>query len=108
MRGIHSLAFSPSGHLLAVGFGDGHCQLCRVPELSALVAVRLGLERLAALRFVSDELLAAGSWDQMVYLVSTSNVKSFRLLRGLERLQKGGFWAVLELFLGRGQGIRAR
>ncbi|CAK9078015.1 Echinoderm microtubule-associated protein-like 6 (EMAP-6) (Echinoderm microtubule-associated protein-like 5-like) [Durusdinium trenchii] len=82
--GIYSMAFNPSGSLLACGFGNGRLHWLRFPQLQPLAApVRCGRERLAALAFVGDEMLAAGSWDQMVYLFSTDQPASpLRVLKG--------------------------
>lgn len=54
-RGIYSMAFNPSGSLLACGFGNGRLHWLRFPQLQPLAApVRCGRERLAALAFVGD------------------------------------------------------
>lgn len=84
--GIFSLAFHSSGRLLACGFGDGQLQLLSFPALKPVPGGRrrAGAERLAALCFLEDDMLAVGSWDQTVYIFSSSSSSKspLRLLKG--------------------------
>lgn len=84
--GIFSVAFHSSGRLLACGFGDGQLQLISFPALKPLPGGRrrAGTERLAALCFLEDDMLAVGSWDQTVYIFSSSSSSKspLRLLKG--------------------------
>ena len=82
--GIHSLAFSPSGRLLALGCGDGYLQLVPFPSLTSVSGRRGATERLSALCFTGENTLAAGSRDQTIHIFDTSSSSkaALRQLKG--------------------------
>ena len=65
-RGIHSLAFSPSGRLLALGCGDGYLQLVPFPSLTSVSGRRGATERLSALCFTGDRHHMGSCWGGAV------------------------------------------
>lgn len=84
-----SLAFQPTdGSLLAVGMDKGLLEVMHFPSLQPTFRERLSrsAERVSSLRFSPcGRYLAAGSWDQEVYLLhidSESRVTLHRILSG--------------------------
>ncbi|CAJ1330840.1 unnamed protein product [Effrenium voratum] len=86
---LWSLAFRPTdGSLLALGYDKGLLEVVGFPSLQPTFRERLSRasERISALRFSEDgQFLAAGCWDQEVYLLrvdAEAKVYLYRVLSG--------------------------
>ncbi|CAJ1423173.1 unnamed protein product [Effrenium voratum] len=86
---LWSLAFRPTdGSLLALGYDKGLLEVVGFPSLQPTFRERLSRasERISSLRFSEDgQFLAAGCWDQEVYLLrvdAEAKVYLYRVLSG--------------------------
>lgn len=70
----NSVAFSPDGAMLAVGFGDGEVQLWRITDRTLLRTLHMSPRGVSHIAFSPDGMtLAVGYWDGRVRLWQVDN-----------------------------------
>ncbi|WP_392532775.1 NB-ARC domain-containing protein [Nostoc sp. C117] len=91
LGGIHSVAFSPDGKLLATGDTNNQIRLYQVADGKQLLVCVGHTDWLWSVAFSSDgQMLASGSQDQTVKLWDTNTGQCLTTLYG----HKGGIWSV--------------
>ncbi|CAK0907188.1 unnamed protein product [Prorocentrum cordatum] len=93
VTGIYAMAFRDAGDMLALGHGEGTIRVLSFPELRVVFehCASRARERVSDMKFSpGGGVLAAGSWDQQVYLyrieldaTSTLSVHAHRTLTGI-------------------------
>jgi WD40 repeat protein len=91
LGGVHSVAFSPDGKLLATGDTNNQIRLYQVADAKQLLVCVGHTDWLWSVAFSSDgQMLASGSQDQTVKLWDTNTGQCLTTLYG----HKGGIWSV--------------
>ncbi|BAY43029.1 WD-40 repeat-containing protein [Scytonema sp. HK-05] len=91
LGGIHSVAFSPDGTLLATGDTLGEIRLYQVADGKQLLAIKGHMGFIWPITFSPNgHMLASGSDDQTVKLWDTNTGQCLTILQG----HSGGIWSV--------------
>jgi len=80
---VRSAVFTPDGKYLAVGLQTGKMLLYTYPALEQIWEKKIALETIDALAVSPDSsILAAGSWDQMIYIIAIPAGKVLHSCKG--------------------------